>query len=66
MDYKNNENSESYFFNIISKTNHKLPVFTVTKYIKGKLIQFNSDYVAVRFLQSKKLTEFFKSLISNI
>lgn len=66
MDYKNNENSENYFFNIISKTNNKLPVFTVTKYTKGKLIQFNSDYVAVRFLDSKKLTELFKSLVSDI
>ena len=66
MDYKNNDNSESYFFNIISKNNNKLPVFTVTKFNKGKLIQFNSDYVAVRFLDSKKLTEFFKSLISDI
>ena len=57
MDYRHNKNSES-FFNIHSSSGKILPVFTITKY-KGKIIQFNCDFVATRFIQSNELKEFF-------
>ena len=59
MDYRYNKNSESFFFNIHSSTGKTLPVFTITKYKKGKIIQLNSDFVATRFVHSNELKEFF-------
>lgn len=59
MDYRSNKNSESFFFNIHSSNGKILPVFTITKYKKGKIIQLNSDFVATRFLDSNELKEFF-------
>ena len=59
MDYRHNKNSESFFFNIHSSSGKILPVFTITKYKKGKIIQFNCDFVATRFIQSNELKEFF-------
>ena len=60
MDYKLNKNSESFFFNIYASSGKILPVFTITKYKKGKIIQLNSDFVATRFVESTELNTFFK------
>lgn len=57
------KNSEHFFYDIMCDE-IKLPLITVTKFNKGKLIHFNSDTAGEYFLDSKKLYKKFIELVN--